>query len=76
MDFSNPAALISGTIIGLIGMAVFMYGKKQGHVPALLAGVVLSAEGFVIQSTLIMWIVAVLCLAGLYAMSERSGTSY
>jgi len=71
MDFSNPSALISGLIIGAIGMAVFVYGKKQGHIPALLAGIVLSAEGFFVHSTAAMWLIAVAALGGLYMLSEH-----
>ncbi len=74
MDFGDPASLISSMLIGVIGMAVFMYGKKQGSLPALGAGVVLSAETFFVHSVLVMWLIAVACLAGLYMMSERSGS--
>lgn len=76
MDFSNPAALFSSLLIGLIGMGMFIYGKKQGHIPALIGGIVLSAETFFVQSTLGMWLVAAACIAGIYFLSQKSGTSY
>lgn len=76
MDFSNPAAMLSSILIGLIGMGMFMYGKKQGHVPSLIGGAVLSLETFFVHSTLVMWLVAAACIGGLYIMSQRSGSAY
>lgn len=74
MDFGSPASLISGLIIGSLGMAFLLFGKKQGHVPALIAGIVMSGETFVIHSILLQWVVAIACMAGLYAISKRGGS--
>ncbi|HLO42016.1 MAG TPA: hypothetical protein VK176_13400 [Phycisphaerales bacterium] len=73
MDFS-AASLISGLVIGSIGMALLLFGKKQGHVPALIAGVVMSGETFVIHSVAVQWMVAALCIAGVYLVSRRGGS--
>jgi predicted phage tail protein len=37
MDFS-PGALFASLVVSTVGMALFLYGKKQGRGPQLLAG--------------------------------------
>jgi hypothetical protein len=72
MDLSNPGALFSGLIIGAIGMGLFIYGKKQQHIPSLLAGVGMCVFPYFVSSLLVMWALAALCLGGLYANAKYS----
>ena len=72
MDFSHPWALFSGLLIGLIGMAVFIYGKKQTDLKCLGVGVVLCVFPYFVTSLLLMWGLTVACLGLLYASARSS----
>jgi len=64
MDFDNPWAIFSGIIIGLIGTALFVYGKKQSNFRFLLAGGALFVVPAVVSSILLMWLISGACVAG------------
>jgi len=66
MDLGNPASLISGLVIGLIGMVLFIYGKKEGNVKALAAGIALCVFPYFVASVILSWVLTGLCLGGLY----------
>ena len=70
LDLDNPAVLISGLILGAIGMGFFIYGKKQSRLDCLAVGIVLSVVPMVAHSLLLIWGVAVACAGGLYATSR------
>ena len=70
MDFGNPWLLLSGLFIGLIGMAMFIYGKKQQNLRCLSVGVVLCVYPYFIASVAVLWLIAAACLGGLYAWSR------
>lgn len=70
MDLSNPAALFSGLVIGVIGMGLFVYGKKQTNLKCLLTGGALCVFPYFVSSVLLLWLITAACLGGLYAMSR------
>ncbi len=65
MSFS-PTWLFLSLIISGVGMALFIYGKKQGRIPQLVAGLVLMVYTYVVTSTLWMLVIAALILGGLW----------
>lgn len=67
MDISNPWALMSGLILGAIGMALFIYGKKQTDLRCIAAGAVLCVAPYVVGSLLVLWLVCVAVIGGLIA---------
>jgi ABC-type maltose transport system permease subunit len=67
MDLSNPWTLLSGLILGGIGMVLFMYGKKQTDLRCIAAGAVLCIVPYVIGSMLVLWLVSAAILGGLIA---------
>lgn len=71
MELSDPMSLVSGLFVGLIGMALFIFGKKQQRPPALLAGVVLSVLPMVVASAAILWGLTAACLGGLYLFGRE-----
>jgi hypothetical protein len=73
MDFDNPSALISSIFIGLIGMGLFMYGKKQADVKCLAVGVIMCIFPYFITDVLAMWLVAAACIGGLWAAVKYLG---
>lgn len=70
MDLSNPWSLFTGVVLGLIGMSLFVYGKKQETFPPMIAGAVLCVVPYFVGSILLLWLIAAACLAGLYAHSR------
>lgn len=72
MDFGNPWALVSSAIIGLIGTAVFIYGRKSEEPKCLGAGVVMCVFPIFISSLLLMWLIAALCMLGVYALPRAN----
>jgi phosphate/sulfate permease len=72
MDLSNPASLISSIVIGIIGMGLFIYGKKQTSIPSLLTGIVLCVFPYFVSSVLLMWAITAACLGGLYYFARQA----
>jgi len=61
----STGTIIAGFLISTIGFSFFLYGKKQGRVPQLVAGILLMACPFVAPDPLWMSCLAVALLAGL-----------
>ncbi|MCC6678424.1 MAG: hypothetical protein IT436_14910 [Phycisphaerales bacterium] len=72
MDISNPWALFSGVVIGLIGMVLFMHGRKQASPRCLLTGGVLCLFPYFVSSLILMWLITGACLGGLYLASRNA----
>lgn len=72
MDLSDPWSLISGLLIGLIGMALLMYGKKEQSPAPIVAGLLLCIAPYFIASLLVTWLVTAGCLGGLFAISRNA----
>lgn len=72
MDMDNPILLFSGILIGAIGMGLFIYGKKNSDLVALLMGVVLSVLPLVAHTMLVMWGITGLSSAGMYMLRRMS----
>jgi hypothetical protein len=68
MDMDNPLLLFSGILIGAIGMGLFIYGKKNSDLGALLMGVVLSVLPLMSHTMLVMWGITGLSSAGMYLL--------
>lgn len=67
MDLTNPWTLLSGLILGAIGMALFIYGKKQTDLRCIAAGAVLCVAPYVIGSMLLLWLLSAAVIGGLIA---------
>jgi len=68
MDFSNPSLLISGFIISMVGMGIFMYGKRAQSLKGLAIGIVMMGFPIFVSSLLWMWVSAGACVAGMYLL--------
>jgi len=68
MDFSNPSLLISGFLISMVGLGIFMYGKRMQSFKSLAIGVVMMGFPIFVSSLLWMWVSAVACVAGMYLL--------
>ena len=70
MQLPSPAALFAMLLFGLIGLAAFRYGRKNGSLNPMLLGVGLIVYPYFVSST--WWLYAIgggLC-AGLYFLRE------
>ncbi|MBY0112626.1 MAG: hypothetical protein K2Y21_07380 [Phycisphaerales bacterium] len=72
MDLGSPASLISGLLIGLLGTAFFIYGKKQERPLVLFTGVFLCLFPMFIASVLAQWLVTGACCTGLFVASRNN----
>lgn len=71
MDLSNPWSLLSGLVVGLVGLGLLMYGKKEQSPAPIVAGLVLCIVPYFIASLLLTWLLAAGCLGGLFALSRN-----
>ncbi len=66
MDMSNPGLMVSAGLISMIGLGVFMYGKRMEDVKSLGIGLGMMIFPMFVPSVLVMWAIAVVCGVGLY----------
>ena len=71
MNLTNPGLLLSGVLISMIGMAMFLYGKKMQSMGSLAFGVVMMIFPMLVHSVVWMWAIAGACMAGLYFTSRE-----
>ncbi len=63
----STGAIIAGFLISKLGFSFFLYGKKQGRVPQLIAGMLLMVCPFAVRDPLWMS-----CLAGVLLLGLKS----
>ncbi len=66
MDMSNPGLMVSAGLISMIGLGVFMYGKRMEDIKSLGIGLGMMIFPMFVPSVLVMWVIAVACGVGLY----------
>ncbi len=66
MDFGNPWALLSGVLIGLVGMTLFMRGKREGQPSSLIGGLALCIYPYFVDNLALMWGSFAACIAGIW----------
>lgn len=72
MDLSNPWLLLSGVIIGLIGLVMFNHGRKEADLRSLGTGLVLLVYPYFISSLLVLWLVFAAIFGAIYAMDRMA----
>ena len=70
MDFSNPGLLLSGLVISIVGLAIFIHGKKMEKYKSLAIGLVMMVFPLFVPSVLWLWLIAGACVAGLYLLPQ------
>jgi len=65
--------LLSSLLIGSVGMGIFVYGKRVQDLRALGCGVTLMAFPYFVHSVILMWVIAVACVGGLWALVKGGG---
>jgi hypothetical protein len=69
----NTWSLLSGLVIGGIGVGLFIYGKKQLELKCLFAGAALCVLPYIVASVGLQWLLTGGCLGGLYTLSRLGG---
>ena len=59
----NPASLLWGLLFGAIGMAYFVYGKKQGRGVPLLSGIALMAFPYFVTNSILIVLIGIVLMA-------------
>jgi hypothetical protein len=62
----DPTLLLLSLVPGGIGFVLFTYGRKQGRAPQIIAGLLLLAYPYFVQTTLWMTLIGLAILGGLY----------
>ncbi len=66
MDMSNPGLMVSAGLISMVGLGVFMYGKRMEDIKSLGIGLGMMIFPIFVPSVIIMWVIAAACGVGLY----------
>ena len=68
----NPTLLFLSLVTSGIGFVLFIYGKKQGRPPQLVAGLALMAYPYLVSTVLMTIVIGVAIIAGLW-LAIRQG---
>ena len=66
----NGADLVADLIFGALGMAAFVYGRKQGRLKTMLISVALMAYPYFVSGTLLLYGIGVLLTAALFVFRD------
>ena len=72
MDFMEPGPLLSGLVISMVGLAIFLYGKRMQEIRSLGIGLAMMTYPIFIHSILWMWLIAVGCIAAMYLLPRNA----
>jgi hypothetical protein len=66
LELPSPAYIFGAVVFGLIGLAAFRYGKKNGKRTSLWIGVALMLYPYAVSNTVAMYVVGAALCGGLY----------
>lgn len=72
MDLDHPGVFLSSMLIGVIGMGVFIYGKKSGDFKSLAIGLLMCVFPYFVHSLLVMWLATAACFGGMFVLSKTT----
>ncbi len=71
MNLLDPGYLFASLFWGSVGIAYFIYGKRQQSFVPLIGGVVMVAVSYVVGSALLMSAICVALIAGVYLLIRQ-----
>jgi hypothetical protein len=71
MDLT-PGSVLASLLVGGVGTGLFIYGKKQGRLPQLFAGIALMTYPIFVPSAVLVLVIAG-CVVGALWLGVRSG---
>ncbi len=66
----DAGIMASGIVISGVGTALFIYGKKQANLPALMGGMALFVVPVVCTSLLVLWLVSAATVGGVWFLGR------
>jgi hypothetical protein len=63
-------SILASLLIGLVGVACFTYGRRQGRVPPMVAGAALVVYPYFVSNVGLMIAIAVAILASLWGVAR------
>ncbi len=72
MDFPDPGLLFSVFAISMIGLALFVHGKKMDKLRNLGIGLAMMVFPIFVHSLLWLWVIAGACVAGIFLLPDGS----
>ena len=70
MELPDPGVLFAGLLFGVIGLAAFMYGRKQARFSAMAIGTALMVYPYFVGRAWLLWTIGVALCAGLYVFRD------
>lgn len=75
MNLDMPS-ILSGLFIGLVGMFLFVRGKREADLKCLGTGLALCIFPYFISSLVLTWGVFALCMGGLYYFGRNDTSGF
>ncbi len=72
MDLTDSGLLFSGLAISLIGLALFVHGKKMDKFRNLGIGLAMMVFPMMVHSLLWLWLIAGACVAAVFFVPDGS----
>ena len=72
MSLTEPWSIVSGVVISLVGMVLFMRGKRDVNLPCLGTGLAMCVFPYFVSSLLLMWGLFAACIGGWYWLSKNA----
>ncbi|KAA0215854.1 MAG: hypothetical protein DYG94_06775 [Leptolyngbya sp. PLA3] len=73
IDDMSMSLVLSGLILGSVGLGIFLWGKKQQELTAILVGLALSVLPLCIHSVGLLWILSGGVLGGWKLLHKFAG---
>lgn len=72
LDFSDPWLLSSAFVVSMIGLGLFIHGRKMENVRNLGIGLTMMLVPILVHSLVLLWVIAGACVAGAYLLPDGS----
>jgi hypothetical protein len=70
MEFPGPGLLFSSLLISMVGLGIFLNGRRTERPGNLAAGLVLMVYPIFVPSVLWLWVIAAGCLGAAYLLNR------
>lgn len=67
----NTSFLFASLLWGSVGVGYFIYGKKQGVMPAMIGGILMIAASYLVSSWLLMSLVSIGLMGTVYWLVKQ-----
>jgi hypothetical protein len=71
MDLGDPMNMLSSILIGCIGFGYFKYGKSQGRMYPLIAGMAMFVYPYFVPAIWLMWTICAGLMAACWFLREQ-----